>query len=81
MSSTNRIIAKLTNTRNGRTTTVRILPPSFHGGMWHMSERARRSSFARIGAEWEDPNAGVISDKTIRAVDTNGWHTYTIWTQ
>lgn len=76
-----KIKATLTNTRNGQKTGVNLSPPNVHGGIWIMSERVRRAAFKRIGADWTDTNAGVVSSHTARAVDTNGWHTFTVYTE
>jgi hypothetical protein len=76
-----RLAATLTNTRNGKKTNVRLRAPSIHGGIWIMSERARRAAFKRIDADWTDTNAGVVSTHTARAVDQDGFHTFTIHTE
>ena len=73
--------ATLTNERNGKQTHVHLRAPSIAGGIWIMSERARRAAFKRIGADWQDTNAGVVSSHTARAVDADGYHTFTIYTK
>ena len=74
-----KIKATFTNSRNGQNTGVVLRAPAIHGGIWIMSERARRAAFKRIGADWTDTNAGVTSDRTARAVDADGWHTFTVY--
>lgn len=76
-----RVTAILTNVRNNKTTTVKLNGPHIYGGMWTISERARRDAFKRIDADWRDTNAGVVSDRTVRAIDRNGYGTFTIWTE
>jgi hypothetical protein len=79
--SVRRVIAILTNVRNNKTTTVKLNEPRICGGVWTISERARRDAFKRLDADWRDTNAGVMSDRTVRAVDKNGWPTFTIFTE
>jgi hypothetical protein len=74
-----RLTVKLESTRTGEATTVRARPPNINGGIWVISERARRAACARIGADWRDTNPGIRSSATIRAIDANGWHTFTLY--
>lgn len=76
-----RLSATLTNSRNGKQTVMRARPPSVNGGIWIVSERARRAAFKRIDADWMDTNAGITASATLRAVDENGHHTFTIYTE
>jgi len=74
-----RIKCTLTNRGNGQRTTVQLHQPAVPGGIWTITERARRAAFKRIGADHTDTNAGVTSSQTVRAYDGNGWHTFTIY--
>ncbi|MGQ0595865.1 hypothetical protein [Aquabacterium sp.] len=69
----------LTNQRTGAKTTVKARRPNHYAGIWSITERTRRDAFKRIGADWRDPNPGVASSSTIRAVDADGWHTFTLY--
>lgn len=74
-----RLTVKLHCERTAKTTTVRARPPNILGGIWVISERARRAACKRIGADWSDPNPQIHSSATVRAVDTDGWHTFTFY--
>lgn len=74
-----RLTVKLHCVRTARTTTVRARPPAISAGMWVISERARRAACKRLGADWSDPNPKIHSSATVRAVDKNGYHTFTIY--
>lgn len=72
---------KVTLTRGDNTATVHARAPNIHGGVWVISERSRRRAFCALGLD-PDPltnHPGLVSSATIRAIDTNGWHTYTVW--
>ena len=75
-----RLIVTLRAPATSKSTTVRARPPNIHGGVWVISERARRAAFRRIGVE-TDPGANptIETTATIRAIDADGWHTYTLW--
>lgn len=76
-----RIKATFTNKNNGQKTNVYLRTPMVVGGMWTISEGARRAAFKRIGADWDDHNPGVVSTATARAVDSSGWNTFTIYNE
>jgi len=76
-----RLTVTLRAPATGKSTTVRARPSSgLTAGTWVISERARRAAFRRIGVE-TDPGANptIETTATIRAIDADGWHTYTLW--
>lgn len=75
-----RILATIKNHQNGKTTTVHINAPLVHGGMWTISERARRAAFKRIGMDWRGPiHPSITADRTIRSIDKNGYGVHTTY--
>jgi hypothetical protein len=69
----------VTLTRGNRSCEVIARMPLVKGGLWVINEAARREAFRKLGAVWDDPNAGVTSAITLRCVDRSGWHTYTLY--
>lgn len=74
-----RLRVTLTNTNTDTDAHVWARMPSILGGSWIISERARRAACKRLGVDWSDPNPPVTTSATVRAVDRNGWHTFTFW--
>lgn len=74
-----RLPVTLTCERTGKTARIIARPPNILGGIWIISERARREACKRMGADWDDPNPKITGTATVRAVDRNGYHTFTIY--
>lgn len=75
------LFATLTNS-HGQTTRLRLRAPNIAGGIWVCNERSRMDAFRRLGLETSPlANPTVHTSHTFRAVDWDGWHTYTLYAE
>ena len=74
------LFATVKNPNNGKQTRIRLRAPNLAGGIWVCNERARQDAFRRIGCDTSAlANPRVESSHTFRAIDFDGWHTYTLY--
>lgn len=81
MTTNLRLPVTLTCERTGKSAKVIARPPNILGGIWIISERARRAACARMDADWRDTNPKITGTATVRAIDIDGYHTFTIYTK
>lgn len=63
----------LTNLRTKQRARLYLNPPNIPGGMWHADEEAVRDAYRRVGAPSAIRGGDVVTDRTYRVVDDNGY--------